>query len=123
MKIKVSDEKKVKELLAEVQKKSQVRNLSFEGIKMLAERAEEKLNILPKKERYGAKYHSISFGTFPKSYKFIPIGTLITLMRGSKDWFIISCYRGDCRGKDWFDINEKQKQIIAEKAINQICGK
>ena len=121
MKVKVTDEQKVKTLLNEVQKKSQVRTLTFEDINWLAKTAEEKLSVISAKYRKGAVYHAGNCGKFPNAYKYVPYGTLVNLERGSRDWFIISCSRGDCRGDNWMHITDEQKKQIADNAIRKVC--
>lgn len=121
MKVKVTDEQKVKALLDEVQKKSQVRTLTFEDINYFAKKAEEKLNVIPAKCRKGAVYHAGNCGKFPNAYKYVPYGTLVSLERGNRDWFITACYRGSCNGNNWMNITEEQKKRIAEKAIRNVC--
>lgn len=121
MKIRVNDEQKVNELLNKIQARSTARNLEWKDIMYFARKAEEKLNMLAKADRKGAIYNGGNCGQFPNAYQYTPQGTRVKIQRGSSDWFIIDCFRGDCRGNDWIDISDEQKKLIAEKAIRNVC--
>jgi hypothetical protein len=97
--------------------------LSVDDIFKLAKDAENYLfDKLTKAERKGVKltYGYYGYSDFAKAYlrKATPTGTVFTIERGSKDWFLVEVERKKCIGRNRFTFSDDQKKQIAINAVN-----
>lgn len=95
MKIATSDTIKIAAALAEVEGRSTANTIDAFHLATLAAYAEdrlEKLNI-PKKHRSGTLFTYHAGGPTSTSYGHAQGATMIDLIRGSTEWFMIGCMR------------------------------
>lgn len=119
MKINVKNSAKISAVLDELQKRARERTISADYVQFVAIEAEKRLakNELAKYQRTGARviygYHE-----FRSGYKYTAYGTIIVLERFAAGWFLIDVKRDNCMyGRNSIIYNDKQRKIIAEKAI------
>jgi len=118
MKINTENKNEVENLLDRVQERAQLRCFRVAEISDYTEKLESRLAELEIPKKYRARMRAvIGNESFPGAYKYIPMGTIINLERGSNNWFITACYRTSCNGKNHIVFTEKQKEIIARNAI------
>jgi len=92
-------------------------------------RAESRLSKLlsAKKNYQGAEFYSTSGGTVANCYKGMRNATKIKIMRGSKDWFLVSVSRAELwpnqSGKEEIIITEEQEKLALEKFSYLFCVK
>ena len=95
MKISIKNQEKIEAVLNRVQKNSRTRNFTYNKIIDVVEVAERDMPYLPKNLQSGA-YCCDGHESFPNAYKYAPEGTLITLTKGTKEWYLTACVRGYC---------------------------
>ena len=95
MKITINDENipKLQEALDLVQGRAKQHVFSGQDVLILALRAEQQLlGLLPKKAAPGGKANARSGTALPNGYKYSRIVTRIELVRGAKDWCLVSAH-------------------------------
>ena len=110
-------------MLDEVQKRSRERTINAIDIEWLARRAEEKMADagIPISKRPGAK---ASWGYRPRpanAYKFVLVGTVVTLQRNTTGWFVEDCARRNCEGtsRNCIQFTSEQEDIINANALRK----
>jgi hypothetical protein len=92
-------------------------------------RAESRLGKLlsAKKNYQGAEFYSTSGSTVANCYKGVRNATKIKIMRGSKDWFLVSVSRVELwpnqHGTEEIIITEEQEKLALEKFSYLFCVK
>lgn len=114
--INVQNLDKVNALLAEVQRGCRSRTTTAENIEVQSWAAELKLQDagIPEKMRQGARAYMLP-EQVANSYKGIAMGTMVTLERGSKSWFVTGAHRGHA-GNCAYGGNERLRVEVAFRA-------
>ena len=122
MKINLSNHKRIYAALDIANKGAKVRTLSWNQVADYAKESEQRLasSCIPLKDRIGARA-VIGYETFPRSYfkHGSPFGTIATLERGKSAWFLVGVVRTSCDGRNRLYLTDRQKEIVAKKAIEQ----
>ena len=125
MKVAIAEKniEKIGKVVTQVNGKATVRLLTVDDIFKVAKDAESYLwDKLTKSERKGVKltFGYYDYSDFAKAYfrKATPTGTVITIERGAKDWFLVEIERKKCIGRNRFTFSDEQKKQIAINAVN-----
>lgn len=125
IKITEANSAKIQKAIEEVQgKRCEARTISASDIiGMVAEAEKHVAKFLPTKaDRAGAVYHGGNHGTFPKAYKYTPMGTTFVLKRGTTAWYLVDVSRENCRGNNYYAYTENQQNIISRNAVKKAMG-
>ena len=122
MKINTNNESAVVTAISEVEGKAKARLLYFSDITSAVKSAEKKLESLsiPKNARSGCRVH-IYPERVPNKYFGIPEGTFAALERGSRDWFLVTVWRGPS-GSCSYGGGRSPLLELSESAKNAIPG-
>lgn len=122
MKINLSNHKRIYAALDIANKGAKVRTLNWNQLLEHSYDCEHRLAsaCITVKDRIGARA-VIGYKKFPNAYHKhgSPFGTIATLERGSSAWFLVGVSRTFCDGRNKLYLTERQKEIIAKKAIEQ----
>ena len=120
MKINLSNHKRIYAALDIANKGAKVRTLNWNALLQYSYDCEHRLASasIAVKDRIGARA-VVGYETFPKSYfkQGAPFGTIATLERGSSAWFLVGVSRTFCNGRNKLYLTDRQKEILAKKAV------
>lgn len=122
MKINLSNHKRIYLTLDSANKGAKVRTLNWNALLQYSYDCEHRLASasIAVKDRIGARA-VVGYEKFPNAYykHGSPFGTIATLERGKSAWFLVGVSRTSCDGRNKLYLTDRQKEIIAKKAIEQ----